>query len=140
MPLRILPVLLEIGLVIYCLIDCLQASSRDIRTLPKWAWILLILLLPVVGAVAWLIAGRPHRGRHGRTRSGPIRRRSEPPPTLRTGIPMAWDTTSTIGPDGNPLPPGPIGPDDDDEFIERLRREQEWRRQQQRGADPDFPD
>ena len=55
------PELLEFVLTLYCVIDAIQSDPGDIRNLPKWAWLLLILLVPVIGAVAWLVAGRPNR-------------------------------------------------------------------------------
>lgn len=60
---RGLPVLLELGLTIFCLIDCVQSPEISIRNLPKWAWIVLILFFPLIGAIAWLVAGRPSRAR-----------------------------------------------------------------------------
>jgi hypothetical protein len=56
---RFLPPLLELILVIFCLIDVISARDVDVRNLPRWAWILLILFIPIVGPIAWLIAGRP---------------------------------------------------------------------------------
>jgi hypothetical protein len=56
---RGLPVLIELGLLIYCLIDCIQTPEIGVRNLPMWAWLLLILLFPIVGPIAWLVAGRP---------------------------------------------------------------------------------
>lgn len=64
---RILPVVLLALLVIYCLIEVAQADPDRVRTLPRWLWVALIILLPGVGAIGWLIAGRP--------------RRTQPPPT-----------------------------------------------------------
>jgi hypothetical protein len=32
-----------------------------IRNLPKVAWLLIVLFFPVVGSIAWLVAGRPGR-------------------------------------------------------------------------------
>lgn len=125
--LRFLPLLIEIGLLVYGVIDCWQSPDRDIRTMPKWAWFLVIILLPVVGTILWLIAGRPHRARHGRRGRQPASR----------GNPGSTDTRET----SPPPPPRPLGPDDDPEFLERLRREQEFRRQQQPpAADPDVPE
>jgi hypothetical protein len=56
---RVLPVLLELCLVVYCLIDCIQSDELAVRNLPRTIWILLILFFPIVGGVAWLVAGRP---------------------------------------------------------------------------------
>ena len=60
--LRVLPTLIELGLLLYCLIDCIQAPEGTVRNLPKWAWIILIILVPLIGPLAYLFAGRPHLG------------------------------------------------------------------------------
>ena len=57
---RGLPLLLEVGLTIYCLIECARTPSGYVRNLPKWVWITLILVIPLVGSIIWLLAGRPH--------------------------------------------------------------------------------
>ena len=48
----------EIAMLVYCLVDCIQAEEGRIRNLPKIAWILLIIILPLAGGVAWLAVGR----------------------------------------------------------------------------------
>lgn len=58
---RLLPFVVEFALLVFCLIDCIQTAETEIRNLPKWAWIVLILVIPLVGGVAWLVAGRPLR-------------------------------------------------------------------------------
>jgi hypothetical protein len=55
-----LPVL-DLALLIFCLIDCIQADPVLVRNLPKIGWIL-IVIIPLVGGIAWLVAGRPQRG------------------------------------------------------------------------------
>ena len=60
--LRYLPAVLTLALTIYCLVDAIQTDERAVRSLPKMAWLMLILLFPLVGPVAWLIAGRPPKG------------------------------------------------------------------------------
>jgi hypothetical protein len=62
-----LPFLVELGVLVYCLIDCVQTPEGDVRSLPKVVWIILILILPIVGGIAWLIAGRPQGGRRRET-------------------------------------------------------------------------
>lgn len=57
--LRYLPVLLSLGLTIYCAVDAIQSEDAAVRNLPRMAWLALILLLPLGGPAAWLIAGRP---------------------------------------------------------------------------------
>ena len=56
---RALPFLVEIGLLVYCLIDAIQSDEGSIRNLPKTAWILIIIIVPLVGGIAWLAVGRP---------------------------------------------------------------------------------
>jgi hypothetical protein len=56
---RVLPVLLELVLLVYCLVHVITSPEAEVRNLPKWAWILLILFFPLVGGIAYLIAGRP---------------------------------------------------------------------------------
>ena len=95
--LRGLPVLIEIGLLVFCLIEAIQTPSDEVRNLPKFAWVLLIVVLPLVGSIAWLVAGRPNTRRHSRWPAG-------------GGFPE------------NQRPARPVAPDDDPEFLARLRR------------------
>ncbi|HEU5242190.1 MAG TPA: PLD nuclease N-terminal domain-containing protein, partial [Ornithinibacter sp.] len=60
--LRYLPAILVLALTIYCLVDAIQTHESAVRSLPKVAWLILILLFPVIGPVSWLIAGRPPKG------------------------------------------------------------------------------
>jgi hypothetical protein len=130
--LRFLPFLtiIEIGLIIYCLIDAIQTPDDEVRNLPKWGWILLILFILWIGPIAWLVAGR--------SRSGSARK-------------VPWPSTQTAGyPEYER--PRPLGPDDDPEFLREMKRgnaEQEnllsrWeedlrRREQQLKPPPDEP-
>lgn len=57
--LRWLPLLIQICLLIYCLTDCIQANPKQIRNLPRWAWIVLIVIFPLAGPIGYLIAGKP---------------------------------------------------------------------------------
>ncbi|WP_240625195.1 PLDc N-terminal domain-containing protein [Kocuria tytonicola] len=50
---------LAVGVIIYALIECAQSEKYTVRAIPKGAWLLVILLLPVVGALLWLFFGRP---------------------------------------------------------------------------------
>jgi hypothetical protein len=93
--LRLVPWLLVVGLTIYSLVDCAQSRDDEVRGLPKLVWVLLILVFPPIGAVAWLVAGRPQ---------GPDR---QPPRPRRPG-----------GSSGAPRTPR--GPDDDPDFLRRL--------------------
>jgi len=76
--LRALPGLLELGLLIYGLIDCIQTPEGAVRNLPKWFWILLIIFVPIVGPVLWLVLGRPERPRSGFVSGYPQDQRRRP--------------------------------------------------------------
>jgi hypothetical protein len=46
---------------IWALLDCIATDSALCRNLPKMMWIVLVLILPDIGALAWLLLGRPER-------------------------------------------------------------------------------
>ncbi len=48
-------------IALYAFIDCIQTPARSVRSLPKAIWILVIVLLPGFGGLAWLIFGRAQR-------------------------------------------------------------------------------
>lgn len=113
---RFLPFVVELALLAYCLIDCIQTDEGDIRNLPKGLWVILIIFLPIVGGVAWLVAGRP-------LTRGPRR-------------PVPWPSTQTAGFPEYERPRRPVAPDDDPDFLlglradrERERRLDEWEAQ-----------
>lgn len=60
---RYLPLILVAVLFIYGLIDCLRSDPADVRSIPKPAWIIVILLLPVIGVLLWFFLGRPQYAR-----------------------------------------------------------------------------
>jgi Phospholipase_D-nuclease N-terminal len=49
---------LVLALCVYCLIDLIGRSSGELRNLPKLWWIVLVLLFPVIGSIAYLVTGR----------------------------------------------------------------------------------
>jgi len=46
---------------IWALFDCIATDSAMCRNLPKPIWIILVLILPDIGALAWLLLGRPEK-------------------------------------------------------------------------------
>ena len=100
--LRFLPFAVELVLLVFCLIDCIQTPEHEVRNLGKGWWILLILFFPIVGGVAWLVAGRPQ--------AGPRRQ-------------VPWPSTRTAGFPDYERPRRPVlGPDDDPDFLAEMRR------------------
>lgn len=67
--LRVAPILIYLGLVVYTLADLAQYPAPRVAGFPRWAWALMIILLPFIGAIGWLFARRgndpqpPARGR-----------------------------------------------------------------------------
>lgn len=47
----------SLAFAVFCLIDAIGTAQP--RNLPKWAWIVMILLFPLLGSIAWFAAGRP---------------------------------------------------------------------------------
>ncbi|MFI0791335.1 PLD nuclease N-terminal domain-containing protein [Micromonospora rubida] len=91
--LYVLLFLIQIVLAVCALISCLSAEDGQVRGLPRIAWVLIILFFPLVGSIAWFVAGREPAG--GRPRAaGPIGRA--------------------------PADRRPVAPDDDPEFLSSL--------------------
>jgi hypothetical protein len=42
--LRYLPLIILFGITIYALVECAQTDQEQVRNLPKWGWILIIIL------------------------------------------------------------------------------------------------
>jgi hypothetical protein len=51
--------LIVMGLWIFCLVDVITSVEGTTRNLPKMGWIFIVLLLPLIGSILWLVAGRP---------------------------------------------------------------------------------
>lgn len=101
-------VLAQLCLVIYCVLNIVTTPDDQVRHLPKLLWLLLVLLFPVVGGVAWLVAGRPQ----GPARSVPYKGNSGriPPEYDRPGRATAFS------------------PEDDEAFLRGLRERAEEQR------------
>lgn len=113
--LRVLLFLLIVGLYVYVFIDLATARGDDVRALPRPVWLLVILVVPVLGAVAWLAFGRPLPQRGGGGGLGGLLGRPRP--------------------GGSPSPrPRPVAPDDDPDFLRKLDEER------RRTRDPDSTD
>jgi len=48
-------------LLVFCVIDIIGTPAHRARNLPKLWWLILVLLFPLVGSIAWLAAGRPQK-------------------------------------------------------------------------------
>ncbi|WP_454226447.1 PLDc N-terminal domain-containing protein [Propioniciclava flava] len=54
---RVLLVIAVIAVILYALIEAIQADGDRVRLMPRWLWIVAIVLLPGIGALGWLVRG-----------------------------------------------------------------------------------
>ena len=69
--LAVIAAIITLALMIFSIIDCSRTAENNIRSLPKWAWLVIIIFVPAIGSIAWIIAGRPKGNGRGR-RKGKI--------------------------------------------------------------------
>jgi hypothetical protein len=108
---RLIPLLflVEVALVAVALISCLSAEDDEIRTVPRFGWVLIILFFPLVGAVAWFAAGRPVPA-------------NAVTPQLGTGLGTGFRAAARTE---RPRPHRrPVAPDDDPDFLRSLDTDQ----------------
>lgn len=99
--------LFYVAFFLYVLLDVALSEPSLVRNLPKLTWVLLVVLVPLAGGIAWLVAGRPE---HATATPGSTRSR-------RRG---SGRKASPHGSPGRRNDPPPLGPDDDPEFLRRL--------------------
>ncbi len=100
--------LLMLALWLFCLIDVIVTDEYRVRNLPKALWVLIVLLLPTVGSIVWLVAGRPW---DPQTAPPPTRAGREFPEYDRPGRHVAQTS------------------DDDEAFLRQVRARAEEQRQ-----------
>jgi hypothetical protein len=52
---------LEYGLAVFAFVDVLRSAEHAVPWVPRWGWVIGILVFPLLGAVVWLAATHPHR-------------------------------------------------------------------------------
>ena len=111
--------LVVFALWLYCIFDVIASDEALVRNLPRGLWLLLVIVLPTIGSVAWLALGRPL---YASWRPGDTRTRSAPPPR-------------PLGPEDAPTYPTRAA----DDHEERLRAWEEdlRRRERELGSDSD---
>jgi hypothetical protein len=94
-----------LALWVFCIFDVIASEPAIVRNLPKLVWLLIVIIVPDVGSIAWLILGRP-RG----AALSPGATWSRPTATQRSA-------------------PGPVGPEDSPHFLKSIddqRRLKAW--------------
>ncbi|VEG29811.1 PLD nuclease N-terminal domain-containing protein [Actinomyces howellii] len=113
---RIVLIVVVLALVLYSLLDCARTPEEGMPArIPKFVWILLIVLFPTVGAIAWIITSRVKAAEE---RGGTVE-------------PTMWSSREGTS-FRRPERPRPVAPDDDPEFLRELERDIRRRR----GGDP----
>jgi len=107
--------LLVVALMVFALVDIIRRDDSQVKFMPKFVWLLLVVLLPFIGSVLWFGIGREY------PESGI---RLERPQRLKRSRPAA-----------PPAPASPVTPMDTrttEEQIADLDREiEEWRLRQE---------
>ena len=78
---------------LFCIYDVITSDESSVRNLPKLVWLILVLILPDIGGIAWLALGRPAK---------------------------PWAPSYTYGDQARRMP---RGPDDDADFLHRVDRD-----------------
>lgn len=122
--------LVELLLLVYCVLSIITTPDDEVRHLPKLVWLVLVVVLPLAGGLAWLVAGRARDG-------GPSL------PYRGRGGPSVYE---------RPRPVTATSPDDDAAFLrglqeradaqraEAARRRREEREREDRGRDEAGPE
>lgn len=97
---------------VFCFIQAVTSRPEQVRNLPKVAWVLLVLFFPLIGSVAWLVAGRPVSARPRRS---------------------AYDRPATAFPEyDRPGRAAALDAESDEEFLRRCRERAEEQRRRAR--------
>jgi hypothetical protein len=82
-----------LALWLWAIFDVISTDNTLVRNLPKIVWLLLVIVIPTIGAIAWLLLGRPERA--------------------------GWRPGTTI----ERKPPRILGPEDSPQFMSALEDE-----------------
>jgi hypothetical protein len=55
--------ILEYGLAVFCFVDVVRAHENAVPWVPRWGWIVAVLVFPLAVSVAWLVATRQRRAK-----------------------------------------------------------------------------
>jgi len=73
--LRVVGVVIVLVIFVYALVDVIRTDGNQTRGISKPAWIIVMILLPLLGAILWFIFGRPY----GKPTAKPVRRQPTAP-------------------------------------------------------------
>jgi hypothetical protein len=52
---------LEYGLAVFCFVEIVRSPEAAVPWMPRWGWIVAVLLFPLAGSIGWLVAGHQRR-------------------------------------------------------------------------------
>ena len=90
---------------VFCIFDVIASEATIVRNLPKLVWLLIVIIVPDVGSIAWLILGRPR------------------------GAALSPGATWSRRQAPRRSPWGPVGPEDSPHFLKSIdeqRRLKAW--------------
>lgn len=99
--------LIGLCLLVYCVLNVITTPPEACRNLPKMVWLVLVILFPLVGGIAWLVAGRPVSAGRSLPYKG------------NQGIPPEYD---------RPGRASAFNPEDDAAFLSQLKERAEEQR------------
>lgn len=146
---------LMLGVWVFCIVDVITTDSVLVRNLPKLVWLMIVLLLPEIGSIAWLVAGHPwqqgsttnlpYKGNPGRADGSIVGGANDGRGNVGGGnvgrgnygrddgaAPVRWPYRDRAG---AASPAMPSSPDDDADFLAglRARAEEQRRRAREQG-------
>jgi len=61
--------LMAIAFMIFCVVDVALTDKSRIRSLRKWAWLIVVIVVPVIGGLLWFILGKSRQDGSGQRRT-----------------------------------------------------------------------
>ena len=118
---RAVLIVLVLALTIYSLLDCARTPEESMPArMPKLLWIVIIVMVTVIGPIAWIIVSRVKAAEE---RGGVVE-------------PTVWSSKEGTQ-FRRPERPRPVAPDDDPEFLRSLERDIRRRRRAEDRDDAD---
>ncbi len=94
---------------LWAVFDAITSDRTRVRALPKWAWLVVLVLFLELGALAWVLFGRPRADVGVRAeRSSPF----GPNRSFPSATPRSQQRPASR----------PVGPDDDPDFLRGLSK------------------
>ena len=85
--------LLVLALMVFALVDIIRRDDFQVKYMPKFVWLLLVILLPFVGSVLWFGIGREYPEGGIRLQRPARDRTAHPPQPTAPAVPVDTRTT-----------------------------------------------